>query len=147
LKERQYIAIMAQAIPPPDLHIPHSKNTVMVSVIDTTAFIGISASKFVEPPMLGNEKLHAACYAFLVKHSNPNAESKYDTLLFDLGVRKDIENAPKVLHDMLDDPSVTIKVDKNVGEILKDNGEDPDGVGAIVWSHWHFVSIYPAANQ
>ncbi len=97
--------------------------------------------------MLGNEKLHAACYAFLVKHSNPNAESKYDTLLFDLGVRKDIENAPKVLHDMLDDPSVTIKVDKNVGEILKDNGEDPDGVGAIVWSHWHFVSIYPAANQ
>ncbi|KAK5172343.1 uncharacterized protein LTR77_003981 [Saxophila tyrrhenica] len=142
---------MPQPQPPPDLHIPPSNNTVTVSIIDTTSFVGISASRFMEPHIPGHDKLNAACYAFLIKHNNPASKSKYDTMLFDLGVRKDLENAPKVLRDRMDD-DVTIKVDKNVTDIFKDHGEDPHEVGAVIWSHWHFdhtgdPSTFPASTD
>jgi hypothetical protein len=117
---------------PPDLKIPSSDNTVEVFVIDTTAHVSIPAALFMKPPMAGHEMLQAACYAFLVKHNNPAAESKYDTLVFDLGVRKDIENAPKAIQERITGP-VSVKIESDVLNILKDNGEDPKEVGAIIW--------------
>jgi len=35
----------------------------------------------------------------------------------------------------------TIKVEKNVIDILKENGEDPTNVGGIIWSHFHWVNV------
>lgn len=127
--------------PPPDLNIPKSDATVTVSIIDTTGFVGISASKFVEPVIAGNERLYACCYSFLIKRSNPQSKTKHDTLLFDLGIRKDLENAPKVLRARQED--VTVEVGKSVVDILKENGQDPTQVGGIIWSHWHFVESEP----
>ena len=136
--------------------------------------------------MPGLEFLTAPCYSFLIKHENQDAKSKYDTMLFDLGVRKDLENSPKAIQDMAASPGtygksvtvlllstlqaatassvmclrpclrvrentanssalinvgVVIDIEKEVIDVLKDNGEDPGAVGGIIWSHWHFVSI------
>jgi hypothetical protein len=117
---------------PPDLKIPSSTNIVEVYVIDTTAHVSIPVALFMKPPMAGHEMLQAACYAFLIKHNNPAAKSKYDTLVFDLGVRKDIENAPKAIRERMTAP-VSVKIESDVFNILKDNGQDPKEVGAIIW--------------
>ena len=131
---------MATALPAPDLHIPHSGHTVTVSIIDTTSHVHIPTSRFVEPPIAGHDRLVAACYGFLIKHDNGDAKSKYDSLLFDLGVRKDFGNSPKSIIESTKGVA-TVKVEKNVHDILTEHGEDPNKVGGIIWSHWHWVSI------
>lgn len=131
---------MATPQPPPDLEIPESKNTVTVSIIDTTASITIPASMFMEPNIKGNEMLTACCFSFKIEHNNPNKKSKYDTLLFDLGVRKDLENSPKPLVDQFAAMGAEIPIMKNVVDILEENGDDPKKVGGIIWSHHHVVS-------
>ena len=131
---------MAEARTPPALAIPPSRNVCTVSIIDTTAHVEVPAAMFMEPTIPGTEKLAACCYAFLIKHDNPDGKGKQDTLLFDLGVRKDYENVPKAIVEQTTAVGVKISVEKNVVDILKDNGEDPEKVDAIIWSHWHFVS-------
>ena len=104
------------------------------------ATVTVPASMFMEPTIKGAEFLKACCYSFLIKHDNPDAKTKHDTMVFDLGVRKDFENSPKAVVDQVTGAGMTIPVEKNVIDILKDNGEDPAKVGGIIWSHWHLVS-------
>ena len=130
---------MAKALTPPDLNIPASQNTVEVSIIDTTAIVTVPASRFVEPHYKGMDNLRACCYSFLIKHNNPSTKTKYDTMVFDLGVRKDFENSPKVILQLVEEAGMHLPVEKNVIEILKEHNEDPQNVGGIIWSHWHLV--------
>lgn len=65
------------AKPAPSLNIPSSPNTIDLSIIDTTAHVKIGASRFFQPDIPGNDTLNACCYAFLLKHSNPDKSSKY----------------------------------------------------------------------
>lgn len=124
---------------PPSLNIPPSQNTVSVSIIDTTSHVRIAANRFFQPDIPGNETLRACCYSFLIRHRDPAKPSKHDTLVFDLGVRKDFHNGPKVLVDMLSSmPSDALKVEKSVSTILEEGGVPLDSVGGIVWSHHHF---------
>jgi len=89
---------MVQAQPPPDLKIPASSSTVDISIIDTTSYVGkLPAAAFMEPAMPGFDELSAPCFAFMIKHKPSGAKNKYDTLIWDLGVRKDFENAPILL--------------------------------------------------
>jgi hypothetical protein len=125
---------------PPDLKIPASKKTVSVSIINSTAKVGISTRAFMEPSIPGHDNLNAVCYSFLIKHKSEDKPSKYDTILFDLGVRKDYRNGPRVLQQRLGQ-GVTIEVKQNVSEILEENGQDLNSIGGIIWSHWHFVSL------
>ena len=81
---------MPQAQTPPNLNIPASQHTVDVSIIDTTSHVGnIPVKAFMQPEIPGYEFIDAPCYSFLIKRHNPSTKSKYDTLLFDLGIRKD----------------------------------------------------------
>ena len=130
---------MAKALTPPDLNIPASQNTVDVSIIDTTALVTVPASRFVKPHYKGMDNLSACCYSFLIKHNNPSSKTKHDTMVFDLGVRKDFENSPKVILDSVKASGMSLPVEKNVVDILRDHNEDPKNVGAIIWSHWHLV--------
>jgi hypothetical protein len=131
----------AKPTPPPELNIPESNQTVDVSIIDTTSYVrGIPAALFMAPAMKGFDALNACCYAFLIKHNNPDKRSKYDQLVFDLGVRKDWENGPASIVNRMKEGNVTIEVEKNVVDILRENGDDPARIGGIIWSHYHFVS-------
>lgn len=132
---------MPTAMPPPSLHIPDSEHTVTVSIIDTTTRItGIPITAFAQPEIPGLTTVVNGCsYSFLVRHSDPAAKSKYDTLLFDLGTRKDFENGPKAVVEQ--SKYFTFKAEKNVFDILKDQGDDPAEVGGIIWSHFHVVRV------
>lgn len=131
---------MPRPQPAPQLNIPASQNTVEVSIIDTTSYVGdIPTAAFMQPRIPGYDYVRAPCYSFLIKHNNQDAPSKYDQLVFDLGVRKDWENAPQALLERAKQGGFTIDVKKNVADILKEGGEDLNKIGGIVWSHYHFV--------
>ncbi|KAK3116913.1 hypothetical protein LTR53_002209 [Teratosphaeriaceae sp. CCFEE 6253] len=128
-----------QAAAPPELNIPPSQHTVDVSIINTTGHVGnIPVHLFMNPAVPGYEYIDAPCYSFLIKHSNSDASSKYDYLLFDLGIRKDWEQGPKAVVDRVKASGYTVEVEKYVAQILRDNGDEPAKVGRIIWSHYHW---------
>lgn len=122
---------------PPPVHIPVSQATVEVAIIDTTSRMrNFAASNFVEPHVQGLDCLDAGSYSFIVKHA-PSG-NKHDTILFDLGVRKDWENSPESFLASIKASGGEINVEKDVATILRENGQDLNEIGAIIWSHWHF---------
>lgn len=135
---------MSNAKSAPDLKIPRSEHTVSVSIIDTTVRItGLPVAAFTQPQIDGYSTIVGGCaYAFLIKHHNSATKSKHDTLLFDLGVRKDVQNSPKVVVDQAVAAGFQMEVKKNVYDILQDEGDDPAKVGGIIWSHYHVVSSF-----
>ncbi|KAK6398241.1 hypothetical protein LTR65_003321 [Meristemomyces frigidus] len=122
---------MPEAQPPPELNIPHSQHTVDVSIIDTTGYVSnLPIEAFMKPSIPGYDLMEdVPCYSFLVEHNNPEAKSKYDHLLFDLGVRKDWENGPKAVVDQVKGGGFKVEVEKNVVDILRDNEDDPQNAG------------------
>lgn len=125
---------------PPQMAIPPSKETVEISIIDTTSYLtGFPAATFVQPIVGGFDTLNTGSYAFLIKHARSG--NKHDTMLFDLGVRQDWENLPKTFVEEVKSNGCAITVDKDVATILKENHQDLNEVGAIIWSHWHFDHV------
>jgi glyoxylase-like metal-dependent hydrolase (beta-lactamase superfamily II) len=125
---------------PPDLNIPESQATVKVSIIDTTSHMSkFPMFAFVDPLMPGHDKMNCCDFAFLIEH--PKSGNKYDTMLFDLGVRKDWENLPVPFVEGVKQGGCVIEVEKDVAEILTENGKDVAEVGGIVFSHWHFDHV------
>ncbi|KAF2994365.1 hypothetical protein E8E13_001363 [Curvularia kusanoi] len=128
---------MATTQLPPDLNIPESQSTVEISVIDTTSHMsGFPSWTFVEPHVPGFDEMNCGSYSFLIKHAS--SVSKYDTLLFDLGVRKDWENCPTSFVEGIKQLGSKIEVEKDVATILRENKQSLEEVGGIIWSHWHF---------
>jgi glyoxylase-like metal-dependent hydrolase (beta-lactamase superfamily II) len=123
---------MAQTVP--DLSIPPSPHTVDVSIIDTTATIrGIPAHLFLSPPIKGYDWLAAPVFSFLIQH--PDLKR---SIIFDLGIRKDLQTlSPQVLAQ-IKAFGTTLHVKKDVSEILGDAGVDVNTIEAIIWSHHHF---------
>ena len=123
----------------PNLNIPYSPDLVNLSIIDTTSYVQLPTSNFFTPEIAGYATVVAVCYSFLVRHINPASPSKYNTFVFDLGVRKDYLNSPPAILDTINAlPPGAIRVEKDVATILEDDGVDLDEIGAIIWSHGHF---------
>lgn len=131
---------MATAQQPPDLNIPHSDNTVEVSIIDTTSHLTLPSLMLIEPELPGFNTVQACCYSFLIKHRSTSSQnpSKYDTLVFDLGIRKDWENSAASIVAQVTPFKSNLHIDKDVATILRENGQDLQEIGGIIWSHWHF---------
>lgn len=140
---------MPSTVPAPSLNIPESSQTVKVFIIDSTTRVnGLPAAAFTNPQIPGAEMIKdGVSYAFLIKHKNPDAPSKFDTLVFDLGARKDFENGPTVLIEQAQQAGFRFTVDKDVATILKESGQDLNDVGAVIWSHYHAVSIRLIRNM
>ncbi|KAJ8110962.1 hypothetical protein OPT61_g6328 [Boeremia exigua] len=120
----------------PSLEIPFSKRTVEVCIIDTTTKVnGLPASAFMTPSIPGYQIIRDGCeYAFVIKHTGSD---KIDTLIFDLGVRKDFENSPPVIVEQSANLGLSFSVESDVASTLVEHGQDLDGVDAIIWSHYH----------
>lgn len=131
---------MATAQHPPDLNIPHSDTIVEVSIIDTTSHLNLPSLMLIEPELPGFNTLTACCYSFLIKHrsTSPQTQNKYDTLVFDLGIRKDWENSAASIIEQVTPFKSNLHIDKDVATILRENDQDLNEVGGIIWSHWHF---------
>lgn len=71
-------------------------------------------------------------YPVLVEH--PSGRK----LLFDLGVRKDQENWPPKIKEVLRQiPTAKHEVRQGVREQLEQHGVPGSSIEAVVWSHWH----------
>jgi glyoxylase-like metal-dependent hydrolase (beta-lactamase superfamily II) len=122
---------------PPPVDIPPSQHTVEVCIIDTTSYMsGFPASTFVEPDVPGFDFMNVKSYSYIIKHKSSG--TKYDTVLFDLGVRRDVENLPETFLTAIRAGGYGISVEKDVATILRENGHDLGDIGGIIWSHWHF---------
>ena len=124
------------ALAAPDLHIPPSDATVSVRIINTTVHItNIPFDLFVTPHIHGNDTLSCPAYSFLVEH--PSSRK----LLFDLGVRKDPENLAPVVISRIRKGNWGCATEKDVREILEEDGVDLDDIEGIIWSHFHWDHI------
>ena len=121
---------------PPALNIPHSDSIARVSIINSTSDLQAPLEVFMGPIQEGHT-LNCPAFSFLIEHSSGRK------LLFDLGTRKDWENFPPAILGLVKQPGWGIKVEKDVAQILQENGIDAAGgaIEAIIWSHWHYDHI------
>ncbi|KAB5566136.1 beta-lactamase-like protein [Coniochaeta sp. 2T2.1] len=125
------------ALPPPDLHIPASTATVAVSIVHTTASLkGLHLWQFMSPYIRGHDWLDVPCFCFLV-----HSKAQNRTIIFDLGIRKDWWNLSPHLVESFKKNGVQCIVEKNVREVLDEQGVDTSKIEAIIWSHSHFDHI------
>lgn len=103
---------------PDKLIVPPSENTVRVRMIDSTARFTLRAESFFQPSQPGLQYYEVPDVAFMIEH-----EPSGRAVMFDLGVRKDYWNLPKVmLHRLSTEVISNVKVDRDVPDILRDNG-------------------------
>ncbi|KAH8695628.1 beta-lactamase-like protein [Talaromyces proteolyticus] len=118
------------------IQFPRSISTVRVRLIDTTGVMVSRSKPLIQPeePML--EYLNIYVAAFLVEHK-PSGKK----IMFDLGIRKDYWNYPAILQKRLSEVIPALRVEKDVTEILKENGIQLDEISTVVWSHYHWDHI------
>ncbi|KAJ9212701.1 hypothetical protein DTO166G4_5648 [Paecilomyces variotii] len=122
-------------MPSSNLNFPASPHTVQVSIIDSTSKINAPSDRFLQPRIDGFDRLLAPAFSFLVENQRSGRK-----VLFDLGVRKDWENLAKPLYEAIKD-TFKVEVEKDVAQILRENGVKLEDVEGIIWSHWHFDHI------
>lgn len=104
----------------------------------------------ISPEYKGFEQLVIPSYSFLITPSS----GKH--ILFDLGVRKDWENMAPAVVDRIKKNGWTLKIEKDVAEILDEQASDvgvsSKDIDAVVWSHYHWdhqgnVSLFPSSTD
>lgn len=113
------------------MKIPPSTTCVQVSIIDTGARISnVATSVFLDPPQVGNfthfKPLPA--YSFLIQY-----EPSGKNYLFDLSIRKDLENLAKRNRDLLEKGGWEVDVPRDVKDVLDENGADDVSIDGIIW--------------
>lgn len=118
------------------IYIPNSDVKVGVKLINPVNFGPAQIQRFMAPPVPGLEQFKTSpSFSFYIEH--PSGRK----LVFDLGIRKDIQNYSKKIAEYIPTTRYDIRVSKSVVDILKEDGIDPDGIEAMIWSHWHWDHI------
>ncbi|PNS15895.1 hypothetical protein CAC42_8001 [Sphaceloma murrayae] len=122
---------------PPDLSIPYSATVVTVSCIDSTTYLKLPMSPFLQPDIKGKEFMTGPAFGFLIQH--PSGKK----IMFDLGTRKDWQNLPKMIVDRVTQGGFEVTVEKNIADVLTEHGVDVAGgaIDAVVWSHHHWDHV------
>ncbi|KAM7190382.1 hypothetical protein V8F33_009498 [Rhypophila sp. PSN 637] len=112
---------------------------VSVSIINTTPWAyRIPRSDLFRPRFVG---LHALISAPMHRR-----------LLFDLGIKKDREELVPDTVARLKKSGAKVTVEREIVDILRDGGTEPDQIEAVIWSHIHWdhtgnpASFPPATN-
>lgn len=126
----------------PDLDLPKGDNTCQVSILDSTCDIVVPPSTLVEPHIKGHEYLNLPTYAFYLKHEKTGRQ-----VLFDLGSRRDWQNLVPSVVETLNLRIPGLKVEKEVVDIIKDGGVDPNEIEALILSHWHYGESGSTSTQ
>ena len=131
------------------IQIPPSASTITVSIIDNGSLItGMRGSDYMAPVLPGHETLIGPSYAFLLHHCPTNTR-----LLFDLSIRIDWKTAyPPPLIKMLAEEGMALHVERDVADMLAEQGIAPSQVEAVVFSHHHFdhtgdMSKFPGSTK
>jgi hypothetical protein len=110
----------------PSVEIP-SGVSLSVRIIDTTPFLKIPIALFMGPPMPGFTHFEGSMFSFLLEH--PSGRK----LLFDMGVRKDWANLASPILKLMQGLGWKVNVEKNMIEILEENGVKGEDIEAIIW--------------
>ncbi|KAF7300599.1 Metallo-beta-lactamase superfamily protein [Mycena chlorophos] len=118
-----------------DLGIPTSSSTVTVKVFDSIqagdhAKVSIAAENFYAPILPGHTKLACPVFVFLIEH--PASGTK---VMFDLGLRKDLENAAPPSAAFFQ--QVLPNSERDVVDLLAASGVPGESLSAVIWSHAH----------
>ncbi|KAJ4142995.1 hypothetical protein NW765_000133 [Fusarium oxysporum] len=118
--------------------IPPSETSVDVSIIDTKSYFGpLGVEYFLKPGTVGAHKtVGAAFYCFLVHHKPSNTR-----LLFDLALRKDVENLSRSMRKSIEQGGWEVNVPTDIADILSSNTVPLESINGIVWSHHHWDNI------
>ncbi|KIV94080.1 hypothetical protein PV10_05236 [Exophiala mesophila] len=120
----------------PAFKVPRGDVTVRVSLINPVNFGPAILKRFMAPDVPHLERFKdSPSLTFLIEH--PSGRK----LVWDLGIRKDYQNYSKSISDYLPTTNYNIQVDKNVVDILEENGILGDDIEAVIWSHWHWDHI------
>lgn len=109
--------------------VPPGGETIKVSLICAVNFGPAKLHRFLSPlvPGVGTHKTFSPSLTFLLEH--PSGRK----LVWDLGIRKDYQNyAPKIAN-YIPTTEYTINVEKNVADILEENGVKREEVEAVIW--------------
>ncbi|KAJ7676699.1 beta-lactamase-like protein [Mycena polygramma] len=133
-----------------DLGIPTSEATVSLTAFDVVSSPGavsVPAPAFFKPVLKGHTELHCPVFAFLIEHTKTGRR-----VLFDLGPRKDPENAVPSIAEAFRTGFMTMPVERDITEQLLDKGIALDTISAVIWSHSHVdhigdMSKFPASIE
>ncbi|KAJ6584952.1 hypothetical protein B0H19DRAFT_1249867 [Mycena capillaripes] len=133
-----------------ELGIPTSEATVSVkafNVVSSQSAVSVPAHPFMKPVLPGRETLRCPVLAFLVEHVPTGRR-----VMFDLGLRKDIENAAPFVAEVFKSGRGVMPVDRDIVEQLADDGVNLNSISAVIWSHAHFdhtgdMSKFPASTD
>ncbi|KAJ7249431.1 beta-lactamase-like protein [Mycena rebaudengoi] len=120
-----------------DLGIPPSTATVTVKAFDIAADpskTSAPASALFRPILPGHERVSFPFYAFLVEHAGVTTQR----VMFDLGPRKDGENAAPPIAASFKSGEFTLPIDKDIVEQLVEGGIELKSIEAVIWSHTHY---------
>jgi hypothetical protein len=110
------------------LEIPASEVVVKTSMINPVNFGPAIIERFMAPPVPGLQTFKTSpSLTFLLEH--PSGRK----LVWDLGIRKDYQNYSKSISDYLPTTNYNIQVEKNVVDILEENGVAASEVEAVIW--------------
>ncbi|KAJ7637111.1 beta-lactamase-like protein [Roridomyces roridus] len=123
----------------PQLDIPPSSSTVSVKAYNTVDHPSTGkapAPSFYKPVLPGHENMAPPSFAFLIQ-----SKATKQRVLFDLGPRKDPENAVPFIAEAARTQFMFLPVSRDVCEQLTDDGVALDTISAAIWSHSHFDHI------
>ncbi|KAJ7910629.1 beta-lactamase-like protein [Mycena leptocephala] len=133
-----------------DLNIPASSSTVTVKIFDVIEDkqkIIAAAANFLTPVAPGYENLACPIFAFLVENT-----STKQRVMFDLGARKDLENAAPSVAAAFKAGQMAIPISKDIVEQLAEDGVELESISAVIWSHTHVdhtgdMSKFPSSTD
>ncbi|KAJ9602700.1 hypothetical protein H2200_012894 [Cladophialophora chaetospira] len=115
------------------VQIPKGSVTITTKILDLTTISGSSANNLYYPPIPGVERVRPVpSLSFLLEH--PSGKK----LLFELGVPKDIAVLGSEVADRLKKVGHRIEVEKDVVEVLEENGIKRGEIDAVIWSQTHW---------
>ncbi|KAF4555239.1 Cytochrome P450-like protein 80 [Elsinoe fawcettii] len=116
--------------------IPPGGTSVTVKLINPVNFGPAILQRFMAPPVPGLETFKTSpSLSFLIEHPSGRR------LVWDLGIRKDYQNYSPSIAAYLPTTKYSIEVEKNVIDILREGGIEPQSIEAVIWSHWHWDHI------
>ncbi|KAF7311570.1 Metallo-beta-lactamase superfamily protein [Mycena kentingensis (nom. inval.)] len=120
-----------------DFGIPEQSATVDVRAfnVGNLSIVGAASAVF-SPTLPGHESVTLAMHAFLVEH--PPTKTR---LMFDLGLRKDVENFPSAISSVFDAGVFAVNEEKDITQLLVDGGVPLETIDTVIWSHAHFDHI------
>jgi beta-lactamase superfamily II metal-dependent hydrolase len=129
----------ASALSNAKIIVPPSSSTVTVKAFNSIARNPnntLPAAFFVFPVLPGTENMDGDLLAFLIE--NP---SKQTRVMFDIGIRKDVQNLTPSVLQLISDHGFKLDVEDDIPTQLKKGNISLETIEAVIWSHTHFDHI------